>query len=84
MIILGNADVCKHSCYCVYKSVHTINFLLSVELLPHRNLWQGKLLAAVHQFDGQGRLPRPVALAMAGANLYSRDIVNSKSGWERE
>ena len=35
----------------------------------HRNLWQGKVEAAVRQYDGRGRLPRPIALAMAGANL---------------
>lgn len=47
----------------------------------HCNLWQGKVEAVVHQFDGQGLLPRPIALVMAGANLYSRDNVHSKSGW---
>ena len=84
MISLDNADVCLLSCYGVYKSFLTIIFSYLWNYCPHRNLWQGKVEAAVHQFDGQGRLPRPNALAMARANHYSRDNVNSKIGWGRE
>jgi len=84
VISLDSADVCKPACYGMYRSFHTIYFLLSVKLLFTSQFMQGKVEAAVHESDGQGRLRRPIALAMAGENLYSRGNVHSKRCWGRE